>query len=345
MIKIGDKFNTNKCGIVEVIDYKDHKNITVKFLDTGHIDTYSSQTIKKGVAYDNSLYEINKLVIGNVYESKSSGHYKIISIDEWINVKFLSTGNIKKYDKKSIKSILFGNIKDNINYVGKIFKTNNCGNAEITSYISSSEVYVKFINTGTIVKCTLQNLKNGQVRDNTSDIKPNQIFETTCCGFIKILNYYNYNDVIVEFINTGTIKRTDVKSIRNGNIFDVNSGLPSHGYRSEQVGYLYIHKINDMWYKIGITNNYEQRFNTQHCNILKPISYKCFSGSGEEIRNIETRILNSIKLVYENDIMEVEKYFNLGKTEVFYFSDLDTVLSIIQEYNLTEHIVKEGKII
>ena len=48
-------------------------------------------------------------------------------------------------------------------YVGTSYKTNSSGICEIVDYVTSKEIYVKFLDYGNVVKCDLSNLRNGNV--------------------------------------------------------------------------------------------------------------------------------------------------------------------------------------
>lgn len=50
-------------------------------------------------------------------------------------------------------------------FIGSIHKSNNYGLFEVVDYVRSSEVYVKFINTGNIVKTRVGKIRNGVIKD------------------------------------------------------------------------------------------------------------------------------------------------------------------------------------
>ncbi len=51
-------------------------------------------------------------------------------------------------------------------YEGAVFKTNNYGDVEVTEYIDSHNITVKFLNTGNVRKTGTSELKKGEIRDN-----------------------------------------------------------------------------------------------------------------------------------------------------------------------------------
>ena len=51
-VGVGTTHKTNRCGIIEVVAYKDSQNVTVKFNESGYITTVSSSTIRNGEVKD-----------------------------------------------------------------------------------------------------------------------------------------------------------------------------------------------------------------------------------------------------------------------------------------------------
>ena len=52
-----------------------------------------------------------------------------------------------------------------LNYEGKIFKTNNYGPLVVTKYVNSSKVHIKFIETGYETNAEINQIKKGNVKD------------------------------------------------------------------------------------------------------------------------------------------------------------------------------------
>ena len=52
-----------------------------------------------------------------------------------------------------------------LNYEGKIFKTNNYGPLVVTKYVNSSKVRIKFIETGYETNAEMNQIKKGNVKD------------------------------------------------------------------------------------------------------------------------------------------------------------------------------------
>ena len=51
-------------------------------------------------------------------------------------------------------------------YEGAVFKTNNYGDVEVTEYIDSHNITVKFLNTGAIKNTTASALTTGLLKDS-----------------------------------------------------------------------------------------------------------------------------------------------------------------------------------
>lgn len=344
MSKIGTIYTSVKDGDAEVIGYKNYKEVSIKFVNTGYEDVYPAHKLRDGSFFDRSLYKNHCIQVGSVLPTKNSGNLEILEIydDKRVKVNFLLTGNEKIF--KSSQSILNGSAsEDRTSKIGEIHKTNSGDSVQIVEYVNAHNVTIKFLSTGYTTTARYQNIKNGEVREPS--VRVGMIFESTSCGKFEVLEYVTYEKILIKFQDTDAEKYTDGKSIVNGTVYDIDSGLPSRGYRSEQNGYLYIHRYTDEWYKIGITNNYDMRFKTLECNILKPLSFKCYmSEDGSMVRDIETKILKSVSLVKDVNPNEVDRLVKLGKNELFFSKDLEKVLTIIEESSLTEVIVKGGKI-
>lgn len=56
--------------------------------------------------------------------------------------------------------------KNKLEYEGKIFSSNKCGDFKILEYRSTSDVLIEFLNTGTQMSVWLGNIKKGTVKDH-----------------------------------------------------------------------------------------------------------------------------------------------------------------------------------
>ena len=50
-------------------------------------------------------------------------------------------------------------------YVGKVFKTNKCGDVEVIDVLDKGKFTVKFINSGNTKTCSQSTLISGNIRD------------------------------------------------------------------------------------------------------------------------------------------------------------------------------------
>lgn len=64
-------------------------------------------------------------------------------------------------------------------YEGAVFKTNNYGDVEVTEYIDSHNITVKFLNTGAIKNTTASTLTTGILKDS-------EVHDTHKCGVMDI---------------------------------------------------------------------------------------------------------------------------------------------------------------
>lgn len=55
--------------------------------------------------------------------------------------------------------------KNKLEFEGKVMASNNCGDFEIVEYITTNDVIIRFISTGTITQASLGNIKKGTVKD------------------------------------------------------------------------------------------------------------------------------------------------------------------------------------
>lgn len=153
---------------------------------------------------------------------------------------------------------------------------------------------------------------------------------------------YDYNQVVYKDMKT---KIFVIHPIHGGWWVKPYSHIQGHGHPSihpqnydhNKPGYLYIHKIeynNKIYYKFGKTNDYDKRFislKSQTTTVIE--KFKVFySNDGLTIEIIENEIKNDksiIKGALSKDV------FKNGHTETVCESELDKIINIINNYNLT----------
>lgn len=106
--------------------------------------------------------------VGGLYETNNCGWLEVLSIESSVKatVRFVETGYTTEAKLGPIRR---GTVKDwsgNMREsVGKVFPTLNYGDVELVVYKDSTNITVKFINTGNLADTTVGNLKQGKVMD------------------------------------------------------------------------------------------------------------------------------------------------------------------------------------
>lgn len=175
----------------------------------------------------------------------------------------------------------------------------------------------------------------------------NKLNTLTQCDVLKKFievhgDIYDYSQVKYKNMQT---KVFVIHPIHGGWWIKPYSHIQGHGHPSinpqnydpTKPGYLYIHKIdydNKIYYKFGITNNYEKRFTALKYNSDTLISkYKVFySINGFDIQNIESEIKKdkNIKTSALN-----KDVFRTGYTETVLDTELSKIINIINKHSLT----------
>ena len=101
----GSIYPTNFHGDVLIMEYKNKKNVTVKFLNSGRITTARMSNIKNGVVREPSV------VVGDVFETKYNGKLEVIKYQDAVNVtvRFLNTGYETTVEASQIRT---GEVRD-----------------------------------------------------------------------------------------------------------------------------------------------------------------------------------------------------------------------------------------
>lgn len=106
--------------------------------------------------------------IGDRFFNKVCGWYEIVELinNQKVSVKFDNTGNIVKCSKYHCVN---GEVSDKdcsyYRQVGEIYE--NCyGKYEIVEILKNKRAKIKFLDTGTIIEATINNIKNRNVKDH-----------------------------------------------------------------------------------------------------------------------------------------------------------------------------------
>ena len=101
----GSIYPTNFHGDILIVEYKNKKNVTVKFLNTGKITTAYMVNIKNGVVREPSVE------VGDIFETKLNGNLEVIKYQDAFNVtvRFLNTGYETTIEASQIRT---GEVRD-----------------------------------------------------------------------------------------------------------------------------------------------------------------------------------------------------------------------------------------
>lgn len=117
-LKIGSLHETNNSGFVEVIDYKNSKDITIMFTKTGNVKKVRSDLLRLGKIKDRDAPPQQKrtvaprdLLVGSIHQSSECGEYIIVDYEnsQKITVEFITTGTRRTRRADSVRQ---GKIRD-----------------------------------------------------------------------------------------------------------------------------------------------------------------------------------------------------------------------------------------
>lgn len=219
LMYIGKICSTKSYGDVEVISI-DAQKCSVKFIDTGNVQTVEIGNLRKGLIKDKILVEeICKYKVGSTHKTNSSGYVEVIENTNAHNliIKFNNTGNIQKVHAGNLKK---GNVSDIQHYednypykVGDILDSNNYGAFTLIEFINNrkDKVSVKFHDTGTIVKTTLSQVAIGAVKDpNSTVFVPKELGDNRFCVYL-----HKDSSGIIRYVGQGLYKRASAILGRN----------------------------------------------------------------------------------------------------------------------------------
>lgn len=113
---------------------------------------------------------------------------------------------------------------------GQVWPTKKYGDVLIVNYHNWNSVDVRFLNTGFEKNICMSQVKNGTVKDTSVDTTPldmrqDVIHTTNHYGDVKVLKYFGWDKVSIEFLLTGNIREVRADDIRSGSVRDAGSGL------------------------------------------------------------------------------------------------------------------------
>lgn len=110
---------------------------------------------------------------------------------------------------------------------GTVHDTSNYGKLIVVDYIKYNNIIVEFLSSGLRKRCTTNNIRTGQVRDDSllpDDIPIGAIFESSNFGRFVIVgkSKVKRSYATVQFEDTGTLASFRYDDIRNGSVMDRN---------------------------------------------------------------------------------------------------------------------------
>lgn len=113
---------------------------------------------------------------------------------------------------------------------GQVWPTNNYGDIIIVEYRNWDNVFIKFLETGYEKRVCMSSVKKGGVRDDSVDNIPSDMVvgithPTNNYGDLRVIKYYNWDNVKVEFLLTGNERSVRADDIRAGCLRDRDSEI------------------------------------------------------------------------------------------------------------------------
>lgn len=104
--------------------------------------------------------------------------------------------------------------------VGDVFKTKRSGDIEVVEYNGCKDVKVRFINTGNFKTVRADQIHNCSVCDqegiNLSKLTVGSIHPTARNGKVQIVEYKNFEEITIVFLDTGLTKVVGGRELRKG---------------------------------------------------------------------------------------------------------------------------------
>jgi hypothetical protein len=220
-IHVGDVLPTENYGNVEVLEYINSTDITVKFLNTGFIKKTNSAQIKNGKLKDNSV-RLYGVQIGDIFDSNHCGPCVVVDYlhAKKIKVKFLESGKLKWTNSSQLK---VGTASDQEECervaVGDIFKNHEGHTVTVKSVIAGSRFEIEF-EDGTVKNVNLTALKTGKFLKGTWNYSQEEIIEA-----MKKVHGERYDYALVEF--KGVKTKVKVRCHKHG-VFEISPDNHMH---------------------------------------------------------------------------------------------------------------------
>lgn len=204
----------NKQGLnLEIVEYKDNKNILVRF-PCGMIKKITGVGIKKGRPFDSS---IGMPKIGEKYPSANGGFVEIIKVynKTKVRVRWEDGYESDKYYDQIKKGVNYHPIHTKLKS-GQIFNTKSGRKVKVIEHISAVKIIVEF-EDGARNTVTKSNLEKGNVGHPSSGIVVGQEFTTNSGWNGVVKEYIDPLNAIVKW-QDGSESCEIPKHILNGDI-------------------------------------------------------------------------------------------------------------------------------
>lgn len=197
-----------------------------------------------------------KYNVGDVFKTNGYGDAQILCIHSstQVDVKFLNSGNIKAVNAGDlIRGLVTDQRKFRVNNlckVGDIFNTKRFGQIEVIDYIKSTEVLVKFLDSGFEKLTTASSVVKGALRDDSrmkykSVLKVGSLHTTNNYGNVEVISLNSSNEVVVKFVDTGSITTLRPSDLLLGCVRDITSHKFKPKLRIDNRFCVYLHKDSD----------------------------------------------------------------------------------------------------
>lgn len=184
--KVGNQYESNNYGPVEVLELLPKEYARIKFLRTGAIREAQRANITQGRVRDTTVSVLEdqsryKIKVGRVYQTNFYGNVVVTGRVDSLNVvvRFLDSGEERTVRTSALHS---GNIRDRsagkqrtsrVYYgmrfePGTILKTKRGLEFEIVNFINSGNVHIRFVETGTERWVTADIVSKGKIGDYMS---------------------------------------------------------------------------------------------------------------------------------------------------------------------------------
>lgn len=177
----GEVYPTNRCGDIRIIEIRGYDDADVEFLNSGYRTTTSTDSIRRGSVQDHSLYP----QVGQIYQTTCHGPVEVLEYYNYhtVLIRFLDSEAVTITNSSSLRS---GKVRHNKK--------------------------ISFTRKPTRIKSITTKTRNG--------IKVGDIFNTTNCGDVEVIEHRDKESIVVRFTETGSIVSCRSSNLHSGSIKD-----------------------------------------------------------------------------------------------------------------------------